>query len=95
MKNIMINQPQTKVSAVAQNVGSVFFNALRLDCMEPVYPKICIDSTIYYKISRFLGWKGLNSNQQSSNVEEGCNRWEEDHDADPTDIRFLKLSKSF
>ena len=96
LKNIVINKPRSKVSKLAKNVGAMFFNILRLDCMEPVYPKICVDSTMYYKISRLLGWNKISpSRDESSMPEEGCNRWEEDHDADPTNIKFLKVSKSF
>ena len=64
--------------------------------MEPVYPKVCVESTIYYKISRILGWKKVSpSGKENANTEEGCHRWEEDHDADPTNIKFLRVSKSF
>ena len=89
----MVNKPQSTVAELAKNVGMMFFNILRLHCIEPVYPKICVESTIYYRISRLLGWDVSKSNHSSG--QEGCNRWEEDADADPTDIRFMKLTKPF
>ena len=97
LKNIVVNKPQSTVAELAKNVGIMFFNILRLNCIEPVYPKICVESTIYYQISRLLGWnnKKRTKTNESSLEQEGCNRWEEDHDADPTDIRFMKLTKPF
>ena len=96
LKSVTINHPESK--KVAKRVGSLFFNILRLDCMEPVYPKICVDSKIYYKVSQLLGWiitPYTNPDTPNSNAEEGCTSWEEDHDADPIDIKFLKSSKPF
>ena len=55
-KNIVVNKPRSTVAELAKNVGMMFFNILRLNCIEPVYPKICVESTIYYQISRLLGW---------------------------------------
>ena len=96
LKSIIINQPQSKISKLASHVGAMFFNILRLDCIEPVYPKVCVEATMYYKISRLLGWQKTSpSREESSKPEEGCSRWEEDQDADPTNIKFLKMSKSF
>ena len=84
---------QPSASKIAQNVGTFFFNILRLDCVHPVYPKICLESTIYHRLGRFLNW-GVSSPSQSEIVE-GCSRWEEDLDADPIDIKFFKPTKSF
>ena len=96
LKSIVVNQPKTKVSKLANNVGALFFNILRLDCIEPVYPKVCVESTVYYKVSRILGWNKVSPpGNDDANKEEGCHRWEEDHDADPTNIKFRKMSKSF
>ena len=81
------------VSKVAKNVGSFFFNILHLDCVQPVYPKVCVETTTFHRIRRFLNWDI--SKPPKSEIIEDCSRWEEDHDANPIDIKFLKTSKSF
>ena len=95
LKNVVANKPKSRASKLAKNVGKMFFNFLKLNCIEPVYPKFCVESTIYYKISRFVDWKGKPSNTTSPAEETGCNKWEEDQDSDPINIRFLETKKIF
>ena len=84
--------------SAAQNIGSMFFNILHLDCFEPVYPKVCVEATFMSRVNRFFSldiFKQNNSTSAARQRNEGCIQWEEDLDASPIDIKFLKLKRSF
>lgn len=93
LKNVVFNPAKSTSLDAAQNVGSMFFNMLHLDCIQPVYPKICVESSVLRRIGRFLNWNFFG--QSVITVSKDCTRWEEDHDASPIDIKFIKPQRSF
>ena len=93
LKNVIWNRDKSSTSETAQNVGNMFFNMLHLDCIQPVYPKICVESSVLKRMSNLLNWSIFE--QSNIPVNEDCAKWEEDHDASPLDIKFIKPKRLF
>ena len=45
MKSIITDFGDKNAVAIAENLGRIFFNVLRLECAEPQYPQVCLHYT--------------------------------------------------
>ena len=82
-------------ASIASSIGNVYFNVLGIECAEPKYKKVCVNSTKIPEkkngktIKLFFAWSSKNNTEVIQ-----CNQWRLDKSSTPRYV-FRKPNRSF